>query len=73
MIHPLISSYFNSFISSTDNPVSIMDDLDDKYDSVEEFLIHEMIDKEGLLDYKDAPIDKGKNIFLNLYRKRFSI
>jgi len=32
-----------------------------------------MFDKEGLLDYKDAPIDKGKNIFLNLYRKRFSI
>lgn len=32
-----------------------------------------MFDKENLLDYKDSPIDKGKNIFLNLYRKRFSI
>ena len=32
-----------------------------------------MFDKENLLDYKDAPIDKGKNIFLNLYRKRFSL
>lgn len=41
------------FIASTDNPVSIMDDLNDKYDSIEEFLIHEMIDKESLLDDKD--------------------
>ena len=32
-----------------------------------------MFDKWELLGYKDSPIDKGKNIFLNLYRKRFSI
>ena len=32
-----------------------------------------VFDKWELLEYKDSPIDKGKNIFLNLYRKRFSI
>ena len=30
-------------------------------------------DKENLLDYKDSPIDKGKDVFLNLYRKRVNL
>lgn len=29
-----------------------------------------MFDKEGLLDYKDSPTDKGKDIFLELFKKR---
>ena len=29
-----------------------------------------LIDRENLLDYKDSPIDKGKDIFLKLYRDR---
>lgn len=32
-----------------------------------------MFDKQNLLDYKDAPIDKGKEIFMKLYRERFSV
>lgn len=30
-----------------------------------------MFDKENLLDYKDAPIDKGKDVFLHLLNNRF--
>lgn len=32
-----------------------------------------MFDKGNLLDYKDAPIDKGKEVFMKMYRERFSI
>lgn len=30
-------------------------------------------DKENLLDYKDSPIDKSKEVFLELYRKRVNL
>ena len=33
-------------------------------------LISFVFDKENLLEYKDSPIDKGKDIFLKLYQKR---
>lgn len=29
-----------------------------------------IFDKEGLLDYKNSPLDKGKDIFLHLYKNR---
>ena len=32
-----------------------------------------MFDKENLLEYKMSPIDNGKDIFLQLFNKRFSI
>lgn len=32
-----------------------------------------IFDKEYLLGYKDSPIDNGKEIFIELYNKRFSI
>ena len=32
-----------------------------------------MFDKENLLDYKMSPIDAGKETFMKLYRKRFSL
>ena len=32
-----------------------------------------LFDKWSLLEYKDAPIDKGKDIFLELYNKRIEI
>lgn len=32
-----------------------------------------MFDKKDLLDYKMAPIDAGKEVFMKLYRERFSI
>lgn len=32
-----------------------------------------MFDKWGLLDYKDSPIDKGSQIFMTLWQRRFSI
>lgn len=32
-----------------------------------------LFDKWNLLEYKDAPIDKGKDIFLELYNKRIEI
>ena len=32
-----------------------------------------MFDKEDLLGYKDSPIDKGADVFMNLFEKRFSI
>ena len=32
-----------------------------------------MFDKEGLLDYKSSPIDEGKEKFLELFEKRFSL
>lgn len=41
------------FISSKPKYVSILDELDDKYDSIEEFLIREMIDIERRLTDKD--------------------
>jgi len=30
-------------------------------------------DKWNLLDYKDSPIDKSKEIFLTLFERRFSL
>ena len=32
-----------------------------------------IFDKWNLLDYKDSPIDKGKEIFLDLFRKRVTV
>lgn len=32
-----------------------------------------MFDKTGLLGYKDSPIDKGKDIFLKLYKNRVNL
>ena len=32
-----------------------------------------MFDKENLLGYKDSPIDRGKEIFLELYKKRVNL
>ena len=32
-----------------------------------------IFDNDNLLGYKDAPIDRGKEIFLELYKKRFSV
>ena len=29
-----------------------------------------IVDVDGLLDYKDSPTDKGKDIFLKLFRNR---
>ena len=29
-----------------------------------------MFDFDTLLDYKDSPIDKGKEVFFELYKKR---
>lgn len=30
-----------------------------------------LLDKEHLLGYKDSPLDRGKDVFLQLYKKRF--
>ena len=32
-----------------------------------------LFDKWNYLDYKDSPIDKGKNVFLKLFKKRIFI
>ena len=32
-----------------------------------------MFDKENLLEYKMSPIDNGKDVFLELFNKRFSL
>ena len=32
-----------------------------------------MFDKENLLDYKDSPIDKGEEVFLELFERRFTL
>ena len=32
-----------------------------------------LFDKENLLGYKESPIDRGKDVFLELYRKRVSL
>ena len=32
-----------------------------------------MFDKWDLLDYKDSPIDKGKETFLELFKRRVAI
>lgn len=42
--------------------------INDKYSKYVK--ISFLFDKENLLDYKDSPIDKGKNIFLNLFENR---
>ena len=41
------------FISSKERNTSIIDEMTDNYNSVEDFLIHEMIDKEARLTDKD--------------------
>lgn len=30
-----------------------------------------ILDTENLLDYKDSPVDKGAEVFMQLYRNRF--
>ena len=32
-----------------------------------------LFDKNGLLDYKDSPIDKGPDVFKQLYKERISL
>ena len=51
--------------------VKKLKDIDKKYSKYVK--ISFMFDKWNLLDYKDAPIDKGKEIFLELFDKRFSL
>ena len=46
-------------------------DIDRKYSS--RVKISFMFDKWNFLDYKDSPIDKGKDIFLELFKRRISI
>ncbi|MGN0992839.1 MAG: hypothetical protein ACI4PE_02850 [Bacilli bacterium] len=46
-------------------------DIDKKYSSLVK--ISFIFDKWNLLQYKDAPIDEGKEIFLELFKRRFSI
>lgn len=46
-------------------------DIHNKYSSYT--TINFIFDKWNLLQYKDSPIDKGKNIFLELFNRRFSI
>ena len=43
-------------------------DIDKKYRTIVN--VSFMFDKENLLGYKDSPIDKGKEIFLKLYKGR---
>ena len=46
-------------------------DINKKYSS--KVKISFMFDKENLLEYKMSPIDNGKDIFLQLFKRRFSI
>ena len=46
-------------------------DIHNKYGS--KIQISYIFDKWNLLDYKDSPIDKGKEIFLELFKRRVSI
>lgn len=45
--------------------------IHDKYGSYVQ--ISYLFDKQNLLDYKDSPIDKGKDIFLQLFKERVII
>ncbi len=51
--------------------VKKLKDIDKKYSKY--IKISYMFDKWGLLGYKDSPIDCGKETFLELFDKRFSI
>jgi hypothetical protein len=42
-----------------------------KYSS--KVVISFIFDKEDILEYKDSPIDKGKDSFIHLYKKRFTL
>ena len=44
------------FISSKDQCTSILDEVNDNYDSIEDFLVHEMIEEERRLTDKDLQI-----------------
>lgn len=46
-------------------------DIHNKYHNY--CLISFLFDKWGMLDYKDSPIDKGKDIFLELYKRRITL
>lgn len=48
-----------------------LNEINKKYGKIVQ--ISFIFDKWGLLDYKDSPIDKGKEIFLNLFKKRITI
>lgn len=48
-----------------------LNEINKKYGKIVQ--ISFIFDKWGLLDYKDSPIDKGKEIFLNLFKKRVTI
>ena len=51
--------------------VKKLTDIDKKYNSLVK--ISFIFDKWGMLDYKDSPIDKGKETFLELYKRRVSL
>ena len=48
-----------------------LNEINKKYGKIVQ--ISFIFDKWDLLDYKDSPIDKGKEIFLNLFKKRVTI
>lgn len=53
------------------NWVKKLKEINNKYSKY--IKISYIFDKNNLLQYKDAPIDRGPNIFLKLYNMRFSI
>ena len=64
----LISHGYSSLTKISDVKLK---DIDRKYGS--RVKISFMFDKWNFLDYKDSPIDKGKDIFLELFKRRISI
>lgn len=48
-----------------------LNEINKKYGKIVQ--ISFIFDKWGLLGYKDSPIDKGKEIFLNLFKKRVTV
>ena len=44
--------------------------INDKYSSLVKISFLFDKSKEGILDYKDSPIDKGKDVFLELFKYR---
>jgi len=51
--------------------VKKLKDINKKYSKY--IKISYIFDKENLLGYKDSPIDRGKEVFLELFNKRFSL
>lgn len=74
-VQEIVIAFDKEFISIGDegfrNQTKNLKNIYKKYSN--RVLVSFMFDKEKLLEYKDSPIDKGRESFISLYKKRFTL